>query len=220
MHKIVLEVKNLAFTYEKKCVLKDINFTIEDGEYVGIIGENGSGKSTLLNILIGNLKPMHGTVNIYAEKIGYLSQQVRNFNKKFPATVEEIIAANLYSEMGLFKILNKEHKEKIDYVLDLVNMKEYKSRLIGNLSGGQQQRVFVARLLVNDPEIIFMDEPIVGLDEDSIRSFYDIMDKLNSELGITIIMVTHDTMTMGKKAHKIISLQDTEMKMHTHNLQK
>lgn len=220
MPKKVIEVKHLDFVYEDKPILHDISFSIEEGEYVGIIGENGSGKSTLLKLLIGNLKSPNGTIDLYVKKMGYLSQQVRNFNKTFPATVEEIIAANLYSEMGLFKILKREHKKKIDSVLDLVNMKDYKNRLIGTLSGGQQQRVFVARLLVSDPDIIFMDEPIVGLDEDSIKSFYDIMDKLNRELKITIIMVTHDTTTMGKKADKIISLQDAVMKIHTHKLQK
>lgn len=220
MSREILKVENLSFTYENRCVLKNINFSVEKGEYVGIIGENGSGKSTLLNLLIGNLTPDHGTIDLYVKKLGYLSQQVRNFNKKFPATVEEIVAANLYSEMNLFKMLNKENKKKIDYVLDLVNMSDYKNRLIGSLSGGQQQRVFVARLLVNNPELIFMDEPIVGLDEYSINVFYDIMDKLNNELGITIIMVTHDTMTMAKKADKVIALQDHEMKVHTHNLKK
>lgn len=209
----VVQVKNISFNYEKRYILKDINFEINHGEYVAIVGENGSGKSTLLNLMLGNISPSSGQVQLNEKRVGYLSQQVRNFNKKFPATVEEIIAANLYSDMGVFKILTKKHKKRIEEVLEIVNMKDYKNRLIGRLSGGQQQRVFLARLLVNNPEVIFMDEPIVGLDDDSIKIFYKLMDKLNKELNLTIVMVTHDIRSMKKKADKIIYLKDTEMTM-------
>lgn len=211
MSKKVLEVKNLSFNYEKECTLRDINFEINCGEYVGVVGENGSGKSTLLNLMLGNLSASQGHIELYEKRIGYLSQQVRNFNKKFPATVEEVIAANLYSQMGILKILNKKHKEKICQVLDIVDMIDYRNKLIGNLSGGQQQRVFIARLLVSNPKVIFMDEPIVGLDDESIKSFYELMDKLNKEFKITIVMVSHDIKTIEVKADKVLYLNDAEM---------
>lgn len=217
MSQTVLKIEALSFSYQKKDILKDISFEIKKGEYVGIIGENGSGKSTLLNVILGNLNPSSGEVKLYQKKIGYLSQQVRNFNKKFPATVEEVIAANLYSEMGLFKRLKKHHKAKIDESLKVVNMEKCKDKLIGNLSGGQQQRVFLARLLVNNPEIIFMDEPIVGLDDESIKTFYCLMDKLNRELKLTIVMVTHDIKSMEAKADKIIAIKDSQVRVIKHN---
>lgn len=207
----VLEVEDLCFLYEKKHILKNINFGINCGDYVAIVGENGSGKSTLLNLMLGNLQASKGRVYLHEARIGYLSQQVRNFNKKFPATVEEIIAANLYEDMGFLKILNKKHKKRIEEVLEIVDMVNYKKRLIGNLSGGQQQRVFIARLLVNNPKVIFMDEPIVGLDDSSIKAFYELMDKLNKKFNITIVMVTHDRLTMEENADKIINLKNTEM---------
>lgn len=207
----VIEVRDLCFLYEKKHILKNINFDINCGEYVAIVGENGSGKSTLLNLMLENLKPSKGKVHLHEVRMGYLSQQVRNFNKKFPATVEEIIAANLYEDMGILKVLTKRHKKRIQEVLEIVDMVDYKKRLIGNLSGGQQQRVFIARLLVNNPRVIFMDEPIVGLDDSSIKAFYELMDKLNHEFNITIVMVTHDRLTMEESADKIISLKNTEM---------
>ena len=216
----VVEVKDLCFNYEKNYILKNINFEINCGEYVGIVGENGSGKSTLLNLMLGNLSPTSGHVYLNEKRIGYLSQQVRNFNKKFPATVEELIAANLYSEMGIFKILTKEHKKRIREVLEIVSMEEYKDRLIGTLSGGQQQRVFLSRLLVNNPKIIFMDEPIVGLDDESIKIFYELMEKLNKELNLTIVMVTHYIRSMEKSADKIICLKDTEMTLKQLNQKK
>lgn len=209
----VIEVDDICFLYDKKHILKNINFEINSGEYVAIVGENGSGKSTLLNLMLGNLLPSKGRVYLHEVRIGYLSQQVRNFNKRFPATVEEIIAANLYSEMGTFKILTKKHKKRIDEVLSIVDMLGYKKRLIGKLSGGQQQRVFLARLLVNNPKVIFMDEPIVGLDDSSIKIFYNLMDRLNKEFNITIVMVTHDKLSMQEKADKIIDLKNTEMTM-------
>lgn len=211
MHEKVVSVRNISFNYDKKYILKDINFDIYCGEYVGIVGENGSGKSTLLNLILGNLSPNKGEICLYENRIGYISQQVRNFNKKFPATVEEVIAANLYCEMGIFKILSNKHKEKIREVLKIVNMEEFKNRLIGNLSGGQQQRAFLARLLVNNPKIIFMDEPIVGLDDESIKKFYELMDKLNKEFKITIVTVTHDIETVERKADKIFILKDANM---------
>lgn len=211
MREKVVSVRNLNFNYDKKYILKDISFDINCGEYIGIVGENGSGKSTLLNLILGNLSPTKGKICLYENRIGYISQQVRNFNKKFPATVEEVIAANLYCEMGLFKILNKKHKEKIKEVLKIVNMEKFHNRLIGNISGGQQQRVFLARLLVNNPKVIFMDEPIVGLDDESIKKFYELMDKLNKEFKITIVTVTHDIDTVERKADRIFILKDTNM---------
>ncbi|AFS77964.1 zinc ABC transporter ATP-binding protein ZurA [Gottschalkia acidurici 9a] len=208
MSEVVVKVKNLKFGYGKNDILKDISLEINEGEYVGIIGGNGSGKSTLLKLLIGVMQPNSGTISISKKNIGYLSQQVRNFNTEFPATVEEVIAANLYSKMGFLKILNKNHKKKIDEVLKIVNMQGYKDKLIGKLSGGQQQRVFIAKLLVNEPDIIFMDEPIVGLDDESIKSFYSLMNKLNKELRLTIVMITHDVRGVEKSLDKIFCIED------------
>src|SRR5690554_210240 len=157
----LVEVKNLYFSYDQQTVLKDINFSINKGDFIAFVGPNGSGKSTLMKLIIGELIPDSGQIKLLGKdihhfnnwsRIGYMSQQVRNFNKSFPATVKEVIAAGLYQEMGFIKVLNQRLEERIDQVLELVDMLNYKNRQIGNLSGGQQQRVFIARTLVTEPE--------------------------------------------------------------------
>lgn len=209
MSEVAVEIKNLSYkNNDDKYILKNINLKIKKGEYIAIVGGNGTGKSTLLKLMINLIKPTNGSVNIYEKEIGYLSQQVRNFNTEFPATVNEVVMANLYSKMGIFKIQTSKHKEKVLEALKTVGMEDSKDKLIGRLSGGQQQRVFLARLLVNEPKIIFMDEPTVGLDNKFIEKFYEIMDKLNKEIKITIVMVSHDRDKVKKRADKIFCVEN------------
>jgi len=221
--KEIIEVKNLSFNYEDDYVLKDINLTINKGDFIAFIGPNGSGKSTLLKLLIGNLKATSGEVKLFGktvknfkewEKIGYVSQKVRDFNSSFPATVKEIIGAALYQEMGFFKILTRKLEQRIDEVLELVDMSNYKYRKIGELSGGQQQRIFIARTLITNPEIIFLDEPLVGVDAKSQDEFYKLLTKLNRELGITIVMISHDIYVISDQANKIVCFGDSSIFMH------
>ncbi|MFW5649701.1 MAG: metal ABC transporter ATP-binding protein [Candidatus Alkaliphilus sp. MAG34] len=208
----VLDVKGVYFGYNKKYVLENVNLTIFRGDFLGIVGPNGSAKSTLIKIILGILKPQKGTVVLLDSpierfnqwnRIGYIPQRVGNFNPAFPATVEEIVGANLYSQMGFLKFLNKKHKIKIREALDVVNMSGYGNHLIGNLSGGEQQKVFIARTLISNPEIIFMDEPLVGVDTQSQEQFYRLMEKLNRELGITLVMVSHDIGVITDKANRV-----------------
>ncbi|SET28569.1 zinc transport system ATP-binding protein [Natronincola peptidivorans] len=213
----------MSFQYDTVPVLKDAQLTICDGDFMGIVGPNGSAKSTLVKLLLGLLKPQQGEISIMGQpieafkdwqKIGYISQKVRNFNVGFPATVEEIIAANLYYEMGFFKFLRKKHHEKIDRALEIVNMTDYKKRLIGTLSGGEQQRVFIARTLISNPKVIFMDEPLVGVDIASQDKFYTLMDKLNREMGITLIMVSHDLGVITEHTNRVACLGNQEVFTH------
>ena len=126
------------------------------------------------------------------DKIGYVSQISMSTGASFPATVEEIVMANLYSKIGFMKFPKKEHKEKVKEALKIVNMEDYSKRLIGNLSGGQQQRVMIARALVSDPKILILDEPTTGIDAASEEQLYNLLEKLNKESKITIIIVSHD----------------------------
>ncbi|HSH35426.1 ABC transporter ATP-binding protein [Schnuerera sp.] len=226
MDKNILEVDNLSFSYGSNKVLKDVSFRIEEGDFVGIIGPNGSAKSTLLKLMVGLLKPDEGTVKLFGERIeefkdykkmGYISQNARDFNQMFPATVEEVIAANLYLNRSLFNRFKKEDNQKIERALKIVEMEEFKKRKIGNLSGGQKQRVFIARALVNNPQILFMDEPLVGVDLDSQNKFYNLMDKLNREHNITLVMVSHDIGVISKKVNKIFCLSKGNVYSHNSN---
>jgi len=220
----VLEIKNICFGYDEKYILENIDLNIYKGDFLGIVGPNGSAKSTLLKIMLGILKPQKGSVNLLDSsienfnqwgRIGYISQRVRDFNSAFPATVEEVVGANLYSQMGFFKFFNAQHKEKIKSVLDVVNMANYQDHLIGNLSGGQQQRVFIARTLISNPEIIFMDEPLIGVDVQSQEQFYGLMEKLNKELGITLVMVSHDIGVVTNRANRVACVGNKQVFVHS-----
>ncbi|MCG4583173.1 metal ABC transporter ATP-binding protein, partial [Anaerosalibacter bizertensis] len=180
-------------------------------------------KSTLMKVMIGILKPDKGRVRLFNEdikdfkdftKVGYISQNVRDINPRFPATVEEIVESNLYSQLGFLKISNKNIKEKTYEVLRIVGMEEYKDTLIGKLSGGQKQRVFIARSLINNPEILFMDEPLVGIDIGSQKKLYSLMDKLNKDYNITLAMVSHDIGTIKNRANKIFILGNKKLYVH------
>ncbi|SNX53293.1 metal ABC transporter ATP-binding protein [Thermoanaerobacterium sp. RBIITD] len=211
----IIELKNVNFSYGDKNVLKNITLSIDDGEFVGLIGPNGSGKSTLVKIMIGDLKPSSGEVLINGidiknlknrSIIGYVPQKSYSFNASFPASVKEVVSMGLYAKVGLFKKLSKEDWDVIDKALLTVDMFDYKDRLIGNLSGGQQQRVFIARALVSNPKILFLDEPTTGIDVKSEETLYEILDKLNKERKITIIMVTHDVWAITDRVSRIICM--------------
>ncbi len=199
--KNIIELKDISFAYGSENVLENINLNIHKGDYLGIIGPNGGGKTTLLKIMLGLLKPAKGIVSLFHKdirqfkdwaRIGYVPQKAVHFDVHFPATVEEVVSMGRYGKKGLFHRLNAEDKGLVQKSLEQVEMSGYKDRLIGDLSGGQQQRVFIARALVTEPEIIFLDEPTVGVDIHTQEEFYTLLKKLNQELNLTLILISHD----------------------------
>lgn len=212
----ILEVKKLCFNYPDKTILDNISFEVKKGDFICIIGTNGTGKSTLLKLILNILKPSEGEIKLFGlnsnkfkdfYKISYVSQKASNFNISFPATVYEVVKAGLYSKYGFMKFSKKEDKELVIKSLETVGMLDYSNRLIGNLSGGQQQRVFIARALINNPQIIFLDEPTVGIDTKAVDSICCLLGDLNVS-GITIVMVTHDISSIIYHANKILLLTD------------
>lgn len=206
----VIKVENLTFEYPDTAVLKNVNFKLAKGDFLGIIGVNGAGKSTLIKLILGLLTPDSGNITLFGtdfanarSKIGYVSQKANAFNSDFPTTVYEVVRANLFSRKGLFRSYTKADDKKVDEALSLVGMLEYKNKLIGSLSGGQQQRVFIARALVSEPELLLMDEPTVGIDAASVRDIMSIIKNLNMQ-GITIIMTNHDTPSLLDAANKLL----------------
>jgi len=219
----VIEIKNLYFSYERDWVLRNINLNVEKGEFLAFIGPNGSGKSTLFKLILGFLYPQKGSIKVLGDnvkefsrwnKVGYISQNVKDFNQSFPATVKEIVGANLYKKMGFLKILNSDLEKEIVRVLKLVNMEKFKDRPIGKLSGGQQQRVFIARSLVNEPEVLLLDEPLVGVDQEAQREFYRTINWLHHELQITIIMISHDINVISAEVNRVVCFSGGEIYIH------
>lgn len=223
MKEKIVNIKNLSFSYGDNKVLDNVSLFIEEGDFVGIIGANGSAKSTLLKLMVGLLKADSGTVELFGKpiekfaefnRIGYLSQTAREFNNMFPATVEEVISASLYANEGLLGRFKRKNYDRIDEVLKIVEMDSFKKRKIGNLSGGQKQRVFIARALVNKPDILFMDEPMVGVDVESQNKFYSLLDRLNKEYNITLVMISHDIGVISQKVNRIFRLSNGRVYEH------
>ncbi len=219
----ILKIDQVSFQYNGNSILEDVNLKVKKGDFAALIGPNGSGKSTLMRLIIGQLLPNSGKITLFGTpierfkewpKIGYMSQTAREFNKSFPATVREVIGANLYHQLGFFKFLKSEHEQKINQVLKWVGMLKVKEKIVGNLSGGQQQRILLGRTLVTDPELILLDEPLVGVDTRAQEEFFILLNKLNKELGISILMVSHDIHVISSKANKIICFSDR--KLYTH----
>lgn len=213
----VLEVKDLSFSYPDKSILHRLSFDVDAGDFMCIVGTNGTGKSTLLKLILNQLSPLEGEIKLLgtnSEKykdfasIAYVSQKATNINRDFPAIVEEVVSLGLYSKKGLFKRNTKEDKKLIDSALERVGMLDYKHRQIGYLSGGQQQRVFIAKALISNPRIIFLDEPTTGIDIRAVDSICCLLGDLNKNSGITIVMVTHDISSIIYHSNKILVLSE------------
>ena len=210
----ILKVNDVSFSYKNSDtpILRNVSFNLEQGDFLGIIGTNGAGKSTLIKLILGMLPLQSGSITLFGkdikngfdrDKIGYISQKASSFNTAFPATVREVVMANLYSKMGLFKKYTKEDFALCDYVLEQVGMADYANKLIGSLSGGQQQRVFIARALISEPKLLFMDEPVVGIDAPSAEAIMSLVCDLNKR-GISIVMTNHDTPSLVGAASSLL----------------
>lgn len=205
-----IEVENVYFRYETTPILEEINFKVEEKDFVGIIGPNGGGKTTLIKILIGLLKPEKGTVKIFGEPIskqnkyvGYVPQ-LFNFDDNFPINVSDVVLMGRLKPGSLLTKAKNKDQKIVEECLAKVDMLQYKNELIGNLSGGQKQRVLIARALSVQPKILILDEPTASVDSKAGRNFYELLRKLNED--ITIIMVSHDIGVISQYVKKIACL--------------
>lgn len=200
--------ENLSISFDKTPVLKDLSFTVDEGDYLCIVGENGSGKSTLIKCLLGLETPDRG--HIVAEKslfgnIGYLPQQT-TIQRDFPATVYEVVLSGMLNGLGSRLFFSKSHKKKAEEMLELFGISNIKNRCYRTLSGGQQQRVLLARAMCSTKRLLLLDEPVTGLDPLAAADFYRIMREINKKHGITVIMVSHSLDDAVSEANKILHL--------------
>ncbi|NOR21162.1 MAG: ATP-binding cassette domain-containing protein, partial [Candidatus Aminicenantes bacterium] len=210
-----IDVKDISFNYGPVKVLQDVTFPIKQGDFLAIIGPNGSGKTTLIKIILGLLKSSKGKIRILGKpaeefddwhKIGYVPQQVTHIDPFFPASVREVVAMEFFAKKKFPKLTKREEELCIEKALEQVGMEYFKNWRIGSLSGGQQQRVFIARAIVNDPHILFLDEPTTGVDSETQEHFYNMLDTLNKKEGITIVLITHDTGIVNKHVSQVACL--------------
>jgi zinc transport system ATP-binding protein len=211
----VLATEGLTFQYNSTEILADISFRLQAGDYLGLVGPNGSGKTTLIKLILGLLQPSKGEIVLFGSnltdfkdwrKVGYLPQKINSFNPHFPATVREIVSLGLLSTKRVPRRIKRNDDTAINNALELVDIIDIKTELIGELSGGQQQRVLIAKALVSEPELLILDEPTTALDPEAREKFFGTLKDLNENRKVTIIIITHDIGTIGKYASRLLYL--------------
>ena len=190
-----IECQNLTVGYDGRAILKDINFTVNRGDYLCIIGENGAGKTTLLRTLLGLQPPVSGKIlfgdGLERKGCGYLPQQTV-IQRDFPASVSEIVLSGCQNRCGLRPFYRKEEKEYAHKMLEKLGIAHLAEKCYRELSGGQQQRTLLARALCATQEMLFLDEPVSGLDPAATEEMYRLIEQINREDHITILMISHD----------------------------
>lgn len=217
----IIEVKNLNPTYDTRTVLHDVNLTIYQRDFLGIIGPNGGGKTTLIKCILGLMKPSAGEIILHSYHrsnsqsskqnppsitMGYLPQY-NNIDRKFPITVKEVILSGLSSKKNLISRFTKEHQEKAHSVIMRMGLEGMEERAIGSLSGGQLQRALLGRAIISDPEVVILDEPSTYIDKSFEARLYELLATINKECAI--ILVSHDIGTVLQQVKSIACVNET-----------
>ena len=203
---LICEGRSLG--YEGTTLLRDLSFTVREGDYLCIVGENGSGKSTLMKTLLGLRQPLSGKVELCgglkAAEIGYLPQQT-DIQRDFPASVREIVLSGCQARLGARPFYGREEKRLAAESMEKLGVTALADRCYRELSGGQQQRVLLARALCATQKLLLLDEPVSGLDPRATAELYELIEGLNRE-GITVIMISHDMHYALRRASHILQI--------------
>ncbi len=208
----IISCENAAFAYDGVTVVKDLNFTVNEGDFLCIIGENGSGKSTLVKGILGLKEHSSGKISfaggLKQNEIGYLPQQTQ-VQRDFPASVREVVLSGCRSSKGFVPFYTREQKALADKNMERLMIGDIKNHCYRELSGGQQQRVLLARALCAAKRALLLDEPAAGLDPIVTQEMYGLIDKLNKEDGLAIIMVSHDMEYVMRAASHVLYIKDS-----------
>ena len=210
----LIKCENVSIGYEGQTVVKDLDFQIDPGDYLCIVGENGSGKSTLVRSLLG-LKNVEKGQIIYGDglkqtEIGYLPQQT-DVQKDFPASVYEVVRSGRLNSRGFHPFYTAADRKAAVEKMDLLGIRDLARQCFRELSGGQKQRVLLARALCATKSLLLLDEPVTGLDPIVTGEFYQLIRRINRESGIAVVMVSHDIESAVKDASHILHLQETAL---------
>jgi zinc transport system ATP-binding protein len=234
--KPVIEIRNLSLKYPSGVVaLQAIDLDINEKDFIALIGPNGAGKSTLLKVILGLIKPTSGSIklnltedsgsklgnsgekpngssqlNANLKYVGYVPQSAQARDVNLPFTVFETVMLGRTPITGLFHRTGATDRRKVEEMLKLFGIDELKDRKIGQLSGGQSQRVFLAKAMVSDPKLLLLDEPTSGVDAASKKDFYNILERLNKEKGLTIILSSHDISVVTKIANRVLCINKSQ----------
>ena len=208
-----LSVENLCVTVNGRHLLENISFSVEEGSIVAIIGPNGAGKTTLVKAILGLLPYSPGSIKLFghpvkhnnSHRVGYVPQRLE-FDRTFPLTVSELLSFSVPPFYSFHFHRKKEEKEHISKLLKIVGASGLVNRSVGSLSGGELQRIMIAKAIVNDPKILFLDEPASGVDIEGQERFHDLIKRLNKETGLTVILISHDLNVVYRYADNVLCL--------------
>lgn len=213
--KTAVAIKNLSFSYQESPVLTRVSFDIEQGQFVGIIGPNGGGKTTLIKLILGFLKPLMGSVEVFGtspvaarQHMAYVPQSLR-FDKQFPIAVLELVLEGRLAHLPWYGRFSAEDKRIALEALERVGLADLRHRPFGSLSGGQVQRVLIARALASEPKLLLLDEPTANVDAVAGADIYAILKDLQGEM--TILMVTHNLQAAIEIVERVICIQNTAL---------
>lgn len=206
-----IKVENLTFSYTDSIVLKDVNFQIDKGEFIGIIGPNGGGKSTLLKILMGLLDVRIGKVEIFGHPpkdglnfFGYVPQHP-GFDKSFPISVMELVLEGRLKWLPWWGVFSKNDIQAAKEALQQVGLLDLSERSLGTLSGGQMQRALIARALASNPQLLLLDEPTASVDKEAEAQIFSLLKSLSRR--ITVVLVTHDLKTAVEMVDRVVCVE-------------
>jgi zinc transport system ATP-binding protein len=203
----LISCENVTMKYDGQTAVDNISFTVDEGDYLCIVGENGSGKSTLIKGLLGLKKPVSGKISysgIAQNEIGYLPQQTTT-QKDFPASVNEVVLSGCLSRCGILPFYSKKDKQRAEDNMTRLEISHINNKSYRELSGGQQQRVLLARALCATEKLLLLDEPVAGLDPVITTELYTLINNLNKS-GITVIMVSHDIRSAVQYGSRILHM--------------
>lgn len=212
---VAIAAKDLSFSYNGSRVLDHLTFSINAGDYVGIIGPNGGGKTTLMKLILGLLEPTEGSLTVFGTspaharmhgRIGYVPQRVTQNDAAFPATVEEVVRSGRSAYKGMFRWMQAADRQAVEAAMEQTGILPFRKRLIGSLSGGERQRAFIARALVSNPSMLVLDEPTTGIDPAAREDFYNLLRMLHTEQHMGILFVSHDLEVMMKEAQSLLCI--------------
>jgi zinc transport system ATP-binding protein len=206
---------DLVVQYGSSLVLDHVSLEIPAGAYVGIVGPNGSGKTTLIKALLGLAPKTSGRIELLGQpletfdqwrRVGYLPQFMPQSRRGFPARVREVVAMGRLANQRWPRRMRPADREAVSGILGELKISDWQQQEFGKLSGGQRQRVLLARALVSNPDLLILDEPTAALDPETRSTFYRILADLNQRRGTTILLITHESSTIGQYAHRLLYL--------------
>jgi zinc transport system ATP-binding protein len=211
----IAKLDRVSYSYDGVPALVDVSLSVEAGDFLAVIGPNGSGKTTLLKVMLGLLRPDSGGVELFGvsvekfrswELVGYIPQNAAGVDPLFPASVEEVVSMALRVNRRSLERAGSFRRDAARLALRSVGMEGFLKVPLTRLSGGQQQRVFIARALVSEPRVLILDEPTTGIDAAAQNDFYEMLNRLNKEKGITIVLVTHEVAMLNRHVNRVACL--------------